>query len=153
MAVKPKKNGTPKLLELVLEFPYRKLFGRTGKIIIASSIVIFLITNFFLGIDTVRLDPKTCKLSHWDIPYLMFHKKQILRNSSISFQKSMRENQVTLRHINDGINPFKSKKDGNVTRARKINRDKFMWKSMGRRLVRENQEIIKCLGKLPRYKF
>ena len=148
MAVKPKKNGTPKLLELVLEFPYRKLFGRSGKIIIASSIVIFLIT-----IDTVRLDPKTCKLSYWDIPYLMFHKKQILRNSSISFQKSMRENQITLRHINDGINPFKSKKDGNVTRARKINRDKFMWKSMGRRLVRENQEIIKCLGKLPRYKF
>jgi hypothetical protein len=65
----------------------------------------------------------------------------------------MRENQIMLRHINDGINPFESATDGNVRRSRKINRDKFMWKTMAKRLVRENKAIIKCLGKLPRYKF
>ena len=65
----------------------------------------------------------------------------------------MRKNQIMLRQINDGINPFESSTDGNVKRARKINRDKFFWKTMGKRLVKENQAIIKCLGKLPRYKF
>ena len=55
MAVKP-KTDKPTLLDKALEFPYRKLFGRTGKIVIASSLVIFLSTKFFLGIDTVRLD-------------------------------------------------------------------------------------------------
>ena len=152
MAVKP-KTDKPKLLDKMLELPYRKLFGRTGKIVIASSLVIFLITKFFLGIETVRLDPKTCKLSNWDIAYLLFHKKTILKNTSTSFQKAMRKNQIMLRQINDGINPFESSTDGNVKRARKINRDKFFWKTMGKRLVKENQAIIKCLGKLPRYKF
>ena len=109
--------------------------------------------EFFLGIETVRLDPKTCELSNWDIAYLLFHKKTILKNTSTSFQKSMRKNQIMLRQINDGINPFESSTDGNVKRARKINRDKFFWKTMGKRLVKENQAIIKCLGKLPRYKF
>ena len=152
MAIKP-KTDKPKLLDKILEFPYRKLYGRTGKIVIASSLLIFLGSKFFLGIETVRLDPKTCKLSNWDMAYLLFHKKKILSNTSKSFQKSMRENQIMLRHINDGINPFESSTDGNVRRARKINRDKFFWKTMGKRLVRENQAIIKCLGKLPRYKF
>ena len=104
MAVKS-KTDKPKLLDKILELPYRKLFGRTGKIVIASSLVIFLITKFFLGIETVRLDPKTCKLSNWDIAYLLFHKKTILKNTSTSFQKSMRKNQIMLRQINDGINP------------------------------------------------
>ena len=105
MAIKP-KTDKPKLLDKILEFPYRKLFGRTGKIVIVSSLVIFLGIKFFLGIATVRLDPKTCKLSNWDVAYLLFHKKKILSNTSKSFQKSMRENQIMLRHINDGINPL-----------------------------------------------
>jgi len=152
MAIKP-KTDKPTLLDKILEFPYKKLFGRTGKIVIASSLVIFLGAKFFLGIETVRLDPQTCKLSNWDIAYLLFHKKKILKNTSTSFQKSMRKNQIMLRQINSGINPFESSTDGNVRGARKINRDKFFWKTMGKRLVRENQAIIKCLGQLPRYKF
>tara|TARA_B100000459_G_C8564257_1_gene195469 strand:+ start:90 stop:548 length:459 start_codon:yes stop_codon:yes gene_type:complete len=152
MAIKP-KTDKPTLLDKILEFPYKKLFGRTGKIVIASSLVIFLGAKFFLGIETVRLDPQTCKLSNWDIAYLLFHKKKILQNTSTSFQKSMRKNQIMLRQINSGINPFESSTDGNVRGARKINRDKFFWKTMGKRLVRENQAIIKCLGQLPRYKF
>ena len=72
MAVKP-KTDKPKLLDKILELPFRKLFGRTGKIVIASSLVIFLITKFIIGIETVRLDPKTCKLSIWYIAYLLFH--------------------------------------------------------------------------------
>ena len=152
MAVKP-KTDKPTLIDRILELPYKKLFGRTGKIVIASSLVIFLGAKFFLGIETVRLDPQTCKVSNWDIAYLLFHKKKILKNTSTSFQKSMRKNQIMLRQINDGINPFESSTDGNVRGARKINRDKFFWKTMGKRLVRENQAIIKCLGQLPRYKF
>jgi hypothetical protein len=143
----------PKLIDLILEFQYGKLFGQAGIVVITVSIIIFLIVKFLVGINTVILNPKTCKISNWDVAYLIFHKQQILRNTSLVFQSSLRENQVVLRHINDGVNPFKSSTDGNITRARKIKKSKFMWKSMAKRLTKENLAIIKCLAKLPKYKF
>ena len=152
MPVKPNKDK-PKLIDLILEFQYGKLFGRMGILVITVAIVMFLTIKFLMGINTVALDPKTCKISNWDVAYLVFHKQQILRNTSLLFQNSLRENQAVLRHINDGINPFKSSTDGNITRARKIKKSKFMWKSMAKRLTKENLAIIRCLAKLPKYKF
>ena len=56
-------------------------------------------------------------------------------------------------YIADGINPYESSTDGNIKRARKINRKKFFWKTAVERTRKENLSIIRCLGKLKNYKF
>ncbi|MBH68865.1 MAG: hypothetical protein CMM58_10975 [Rhodospirillaceae bacterium] len=142
-----------KIVDKILDFPYRKLFGLRGQLAIFSAILIILIIKFIAGINTVALEPKSCKLSVVDSAYLIFHKENILKNSSTLFRTSLMENQRILRHIDDGINPFKSSTDGNVKRARKINRNKFLWRNMVKRLRKENLSIIRCLGKLRTYKF
>ena len=141
------------MIDRILDFPYRKLFGVRGQLVIFSTILIVLIIKFIAGINSVALDPKSCRLSTIDSPYLLFHKEHILKNTSTLLRTSLIENQRILRHIADGINPFESSTDGNVKRARKINRKKFLWRTMVKRLRKDNLSIIRCQGKLKTYKF
>ena len=73
------KGDAKKLIDRILDFPYRKLFGVRGQITIGTIVVLVLIVKFFSGINTVMLDAKTCSVSFWDTPYLLFHKEQILK--------------------------------------------------------------------------
>ena len=75
------KGDAQKLIDRILDFPYRKLFGVRGQIIIGTIVVFVFLIKFFSGIDTVMLDAKTCKVSLWDTPYLLFHKERILKNT------------------------------------------------------------------------
>ena len=148
-----RKGDAPRLIDRILDFPYRKLFGIRGQITIGTILVLALVIKFFSGISTVALDFKPCKLSLWDTPYLLFHKERILKNTASSLREKFLENQRIVRHINDGINPYESSTDGNIKRARKINRKKFFWKTAVERTRKENLSIIRCLGKLKNYKF
>ena len=150
---KKSKGDAQKLIDRILDFPYRKLFGVRGQITIGTIVVFVFIIKFFSGIDTVMLDAKTCKVSIWDTPYLLFHKERILKNTASNLREKFLENQRIARHIDDGINPFKSATDGNIKRARKINPNKFVWKTMVQRVRKENLSIIRCLGKLKNYRF
>ena len=141
------------MIDHILDFPYRKLFGVRGLLIIFSIIIFIFIVKLIVGIGTVTLNPKDCKLSVWDTPYLVFHQDRILKNTSSSLRNALMENQRVLRHIDDGINPFQSSTDGNIKRGRKINNKKFLWTTMVKNKRRENLSIIKCLGKLRTYKF
>ena len=101
-----RKGDAPRLIDRILDFPYRKLFGIRGQITIGTILVLALVIKFFSGISTVSLDFKTCKLSLWDAPYLLFHKERILKNTASSLREKFLENQRIVRHINDGINPY-----------------------------------------------
>lgn len=147
------KKKMSKIIDYLLDFPYRKLFGVWGILVISLAVIVIFIIKFIIGIDSVAINPKNCKLSVWDSPYLVFHQDRILKNTSSSLRNALMENQRILRHIDDGVNPFKSSTDGNITRARKINNKKFVWTNMIKNKRRENLSIIKCLGKLRAYKF
>ena len=147
------KGDAPKLIDRILDFPYRKLFGVRGQITIGTIVVLVLIVKFFSGINSFMLDEKTCSVSFWEKPYLLFHKDKILKNTASNLRQKFLENQRIARHIDDGINPFASTTDGNIKRARRINPNKFVWKTMVQRVRKENLSIIRCLGKLKNYKF
>lgn len=143
----------PKLIDKILDYPYGKLFGLRGQLVIGSVIIVVLVIRFFTGISTVTLDPLTCKLAWADEVYELFHKQRILLNTRYELNRLLAEKQTALRQINDGRSPFSSPSDGNVVRAKKINKDKFFWRSYANNLRKENTAIIKCMGRLPTYRF
>ncbi len=143
----------PSLMNRLIDFPYQKLFGRRGQIIIASIFFLFLIVKFVTGLNSVSLQPESCKLSFIDLPYALFHQDRIISNTRISFQTKLIQNQTKLRQINDGRSPFRSVTDGNTVRARKINTDKFVWRALRTTLKNENHALAKCLGRLSNYQF
>ena len=83
------KGDAKKLIDRILDFPYRKLFGIRGQITIGTIIVLVLIVKFFSGIHTVMLDTKTCKVSFWDTPYLLFHKEKILKKYCLKLARKV----------------------------------------------------------------
>ena len=143
----------PKLIDRILNYPYRKLFGLKGQLVIASVIVIVLVIKFITGIYTVTLNPISCELAWLDSVYKLFHKERILTNTGVELNKLLIEKQTMLRDINDGRNPFHSTSDGNVYRARKINKNKFFWKSHAANLKKQSGAISKCISRLRNYRF
>ena len=82
---KKSKGDAQKLIDRILDFPYRKLFGVRGQITIGTIVVFVFIIKFFSGIDTVMLDAKTCKVSIWDTPYLLFHKERSICHNELLY--------------------------------------------------------------------
>ena len=143
----------PQLIDRILDYPYRKLFGLKGQLVIASVIVVVLVIKFITGIYTVTLNPVTCELAWFNSAYKLFHKERILTNTRVELNKLLIEKQTMLRDINDGRNPFHSTSDGNVYRARKINKNKFFWKSHVANLKKQSGAIGKCQNRLRNYRF
>lgn len=143
----------PELIDRILEFQYRKLFGLKGQMIIASVVVFGLIVKFVVGIGSVSLDPLTCELAWYDGVYKLLHKERILTNTRRDLSKLLVEKLTIARRINAGRNPFPSVTDGNVVGGRKINKDKFFWRAYIANLNKERTAISKCLGRLPYYRF
>ena len=137
------------MIDRILDYPYRRLFGLRGQLVIGSVILLALVTKFFTGIDSVTLDPMSCALSGFDHVYKPFHKDRILANTRVALSKLMVEKQTILRQVNDGRNPFPSVTDGNIVRARKIDKNKFFWRSYIANLKKENLAIVKCLSARP----
>ena len=148
-----RRREEPKLIDRILDYPYARLFGWKGQVVIASVVLIGLGVKFVVGINTVTLDPMSCRLAWSDGVYKMFHKEQILANTRRELNALMREKQTLIYQVNSGRNPYASSTDGNVLNARKINKDKFFWKSFLENLKKERLAIGNCLGKLPNYKF
>jgi len=143
----------PKVIDRILDFPYRKLFGLSGQLTIASFVLVILVVKFVTGINTVTLDPMTCELAWVDTVYKPFHKQRILANTQSELTKLMAEKQTALWQINAGRNPFPSTGNGNVAGAKRINKDKFFWRSYAVNLEKERVAISTCLRRLPTYSF
>jgi hypothetical protein len=141
------------LTNRILDYPYGRLFGWKGRLVIASVVLIGLAVKFVVGINTVTLDPMSCKLAWSDGVYKIFHKERILANTRRDLNALMREKQTLIYQVNSGRNPYASSTDGNVVNARKINKDKFFWKSFLENLKKERLAIGNCLRQLPNYKF
>lgn len=148
-----RRRDAPKLIDRILDFPYRKLFGLTGQLVIASVVLIGLVVKFIVGINTVTLDPLTCELAWVDSVYKPFHKQRILANTRRELSRLLAEKQTALWQINDGRNPFPSTNSGNVAGAKRINKDKFFWRSYAANLKKEHLAISNCLRRLPTYTF
>jgi hypothetical protein len=148
-----RRRAKPKLIDRILDYPYGRLFGLKGQLVIALVILIGLAVKFVVGINTVSLDPMTCQLAWSDGVYKIFHKDQILVNTRRELNKLMTEKQTLIYQVNSGRNPYESTTDGNVRNARKINKNKFFWKSFLANLKKERLAVGNCLGKLPNYKF
>lgn len=143
----------PTLIDRILDFPYRRLFGRTGRLVIAGVVLVLLAVKFVTGIDTVGLDPATCELAWADKVYQPFFKARILANSRRDLSQQLADKQATLWQIKAGRNPFPSDSGGNVARVRTINPDKFFWRSYASNLESEIAAISDCLRRLPTYRF
>jgi hypothetical protein len=146
-----RRRAKPKLIDRILDYPYGKLFGLKGQLVIALVVVIGLTLKFVLGINTVALDPLTCELAWSDGVYKVFHKENILANTRRDLNKLMTEKQTLIYQVNSGRNPYASSTDGNVRNSRKINKNKFFWKSFLANLKKERLAIGGCLRKLPNY--
>lgn len=136
-----------------MDYPYARLFGWKGQLVIASVVLIGLAVKFVVGINTVTLDPMSCQLAWSDGVYKLFHKERILANTRHELNALMREKQTLIYQVNSGRNPYASSTDGNVVNSRKINKNKFFWKSFLENLKKERLAIGNCLRQLPNYKF
>lgn len=136
-----------------MDYPYARLFGWKGQLVIASVVLIGLAVKFVVGINTVTLDPMSCQLAWSDGVYKLFHKERILANTRHELNALMREKQTLIYQVNSGRNPYASSTDGNVVNSRKINKNKFFWKSFLKNLKKERLAIGNCLRQLPNYKF
>lgn len=150
---RPRRRAKPKLIDRILDYPYARLFGWKGQLVIASVVLIGLAVKFVVGINTVTLDPMSCQLAWSDGVYKLFHKERILANTRNELNALMREKQTLIYQVNSGRNPYASSTDGNVVNSRKINKNKFFWKSFLENLKKERLAIGNCLRQLPNYKF
>jgi hypothetical protein len=148
-----RRRVKPKLIDRILDYPYERMFGLKGRLVIAAVIFIGVAVKLVVGINTVTLDPMTCELAGIDSVYKIFHKDRILANTRRDLNKLMTEKQTLIYQVNSGRNPYESSTDGNVRNARKINKNKFFWKSFLANLKKERLAIGSCLGKLSNYDF
>jgi hypothetical protein len=149
----PRRRMKRGLTDRVLDYPYGRLFGLKGKMVIAAVVVLGLIAKFLVGINSVALDPLTCELAWTDGGYKILHKERILANTRRDLNRLMTEKQTLIYQVNSGRNPYHSSTDGNVVNARKINKNKFFWKSFLANLKKERLAVGSCLRKLPNYNF
>ena len=149
----PRGRREPRLIDRIVDYPYRKLFGLRGQLVIASVILIGLSAKFVIGINTVSLDPMTCELAWTDAVYRPFHKDRILANTQRKLTALLVETQTELWQVNAGRNPFGSTGGGNVVGADKINTDKFFWRAYAENLKKKRIAVSNCLGRLPTYTF
>ena len=159
MAVAPGRNRRPRppretrLIDRILDFPYRRLFGLTGSVVMASVVVVALGTRFAIGIATVTLQPSTCTLAWADNVYRPFHEHRILANTQRELPRLLAEKQTALWAVNAGRDPFPAKGTGNVASAQRIDKDKFFWRAYAANLEKDIVAISDCLRRLPTYRF
>lgn len=146
--------AAPSLTDRILDFPYRKLFGPRGRLVIASAVVLLLAVKFVTGIQSVTLDPLTCELAWVDRVYEPLHEQRILANTRREFSDLLAEKQKALWAIQAGRNPLPAAAEGNVAGGeRRINKDKFFWRTYAANLEKERVAISACLRRLPTYRF
>lgn len=143
----------PRLIDRIVDYPYRRLFGVKGCTIIALVVLAAVAVRYVAGIATVSLDPATCRLAWTDTPYVPFFKERILENTRREFGRLLAEKQKTLWDIQAGRDPFPSKTAGNVAGIRRIDNDKFFWRAYAQNLETEIAAISDCLRRLPGYRF
>lgn len=138
----------PKLIDRILDYPYRRLFGLKGKLVITAIVLIGLVAKFVAGINTVTVDPMTCELSWADEIYRVTHKQRVVANSQRDLSRMIGEKQTVLWAIQAGRDPFPSEAGGNVARIQRIDKDKFFWRSYAGNLEKEILAISACLQRL-----
>ena len=143
----------PELIDRILSFPYRRLFGLKGCLVIAAAVAMTAGSRFVAGIGTVTLDPATCRLAWADHVYRPFHEQRILANTQRDFNRLLAEKQTALWAINAGRDPFPSKGGGNVATVEGIDNGKFFWRAYAANLEKERAAISDCLRRLPAYRF
>ena len=141
------------MIDRVLDYPYRRLFGVKGCLVIASMVVAALGVRYATGLATVTLEPTSCELAWTDTAYRLFHKERILANTQREFPRLLAETQTALWAVNAGRDPFPSKTAGNVAAPKRIDKDKFFWRSYAINLEKERVAIGDCLRRLPTYRF
>lgn len=147
-------TAAPALIDRILDFPYRRLFGPRGQLVIATVVVLLLAVKFITGVQSVTLDPLTCELAWADRVYKPFHQQRILANTRRELSDLLAEKQKAMWAIQAGRNPFPAAADGNVAGGqRRINKDKFFWRSYAANLEKERAAISACLRRLPTYRF
>ncbi len=158
MAQKPTRGHgravrRPKLIDRIVDYPYRRLFGVKGCTVIALVVLATVAIRYVVGIATVTLDPATCELAWTDAPYKLAHKERILENTRREFSRIVAEKQTALWAIQAGRDPFPSKGDSNVARIKRIDQDKFFWRAYAQNLQTEIAAMSDCLRRLPGYRF
>lgn len=143
----------PELIDRILAFPYRRLFGLKGLTVIATVVLAAAGIRFVAGIGTVTLDPATCRLAWTDAVYKPFHRDRILANTQREFNRLLAEKQTALWAINAGRDPFPSRSEGNVATVKRIDNTKFFWRAYAANLEKERVAIGDCLRRLPGYRF
>lgn len=146
-------SGNRTRIDRILDYNYAKWFGLKGQLVIATMVVVYLIVNFFAGISTVTLDPLTCELAWSDKVYTFVHKENIRANTKREINRLIAKKLKAQQRIRAGKSPYPSKQTGNVVSTRKINRDKFFWRSFAKTLVKEQKLLSECSARLPRYQF
>ncbi len=146
-------RGKPRLIDRIVDYPYGRLFGVKGCSVIALAVLAVVIVRYALGIATVTLGPTTCELAWSDAPYRLFFKERILENTRRELGRLTAEKQTVLWAIQAGRDPFPSKSDGNVARIKRIDNDKFFWRTYAQNLEKELAAMSACLRRLPTYRF
>jgi len=143
----------PALIDRILNFPYRRLFGTRGRLVIAAVVLTVLGGRFVTGIGSVTLDPATCRLAWADNVYRLFHQDRILANTQRELTRLLAEKQTALWAVNAGRDPFPSKGEGNVATVKRIDNSKFFWRAYAANLEKDRVAIGDCLRRLPGYRF
>ena len=143
----------PRLIDRIVDYPYRRLFGVTGCTVIVLAILAVTAVRYAVGVSTVTLDPRTCELAWTDAPYKLFHQQGILENTRRELGRLTAEKQKVLWDIQAGRDPFPSKGDGNVARIKRIDNDKFFWRAYAQNLEKDLAAMGECLRRLPTYRF
>ena len=149
------RRGRPKpgLVDRIFDYPYRRLFGVKGCAVIVLVVLMATATRYAVGVGTVMLDPMTCELAWTDVPYKPFVKHRILDNTRRELSRLTAEKQKVLWAIQAGRDPFPSKSGGNVARIKRIDNDKFFWRSYAQNLEKELGAMSTCLHRLGTYRF
>ena len=111
---------------------------------IAAVVLVGLAVKFVTGIATVTLDPMTCALAWSDTIYRYTHEERVVANTRRELNRLTGEKQTILWQIQSGRDPFPSKSDGNVARVKRIDKDKFFWRSYAANLEKQLQAIEEC---------
>lgn len=143
----------PRLIDRIVDYPYRRLFGVTGCTVIVVAILTIVAVRYVVGVATVTLDPATCELAWTDAPYKPFVKERILENTRRELSRQIAEKQKALWDIRAGRDPFPSKSNGNVARVKRIDNGKFFWRSYAENLEKQVAAMGACLHRLPAYRF
>lgn len=143
----------PRLVDRIFDYPYRRLFGVKGCTVIALVVLGAVATRYALGAATVSLAPASCELAWTDAPYKLFMKQRILDNTRRELGRLTAEKQTVLWAIQAGRDPFPSKGDGNVMRIKRIDNDKFFWRTYAQNLEKELAAMNACLRRLDTYRF